>query len=139
MGKHWHYRVCVDGKKDHSSGGWAYGHLMEWLEKNPEGWIDDTNFPVTTSMDVEDPTRITVILIQRNNAHYKRVLRGIVHIVRDKVSQKCFACYHPLFGSYFDITNPKHKEAYDKLGEIFSPYNIAAYGLGDVDPNNVNI
>lgn len=126
MGKHGHFRVCIDGEKDHSSGGYFREELNNWIEKNIGKPI--TEAPFLISKTPERDTDIVVFLITRCNSGYRRRLDGILFSTTDKVSQKNVTHFYPM-KEYYDTSIPEEKVAYDNLGKTYSPYNIVAYGL----------
>lgn len=126
MGKHGHYRVCIDGEKDHSSGGIFREELNNWIQENIGKPI--TEAPILTSKTPNHDTDIVVFLITRCNSGYRRRLDGILFSITDKMTQKNVTKFYPM-KKYFDTTIPEEKEEYDNLGKTYSPTNIAIYGI----------
>lgn len=135
MGKHRHYRVCIDGKKDHSSGGVFSELFRDWVNEHKNKYITADELYITTSKTVDSIDSIVVFMITRQAKHYIRVLDSIVFFHKDKTSDK-FQVIEYECGSKFDLRIPRHKDIYDRLGKMYSPLNIWMYGIGspNLDP-----
>ena len=126
MGQHGHYRVCINGVKDHSSGGYPRMYLDDWIKNHIGRPINEAYFGMSKTPD--DLTDVVVLLFTRCNSGYRKRLDGILYSTKDKITGGNVSHFHPM-KKYFDLRNPEEKEAYDKLGETYSPYNITAYGI----------
>lgn len=126
MGQHGHFRVCINGEKNHSSGGYPREYLDNWIRDYIGRPINEAPFMMSKTPD--DLTDVVVLLFTRCNSGYRKRLDGILYSTMDKITGRNVSHFHPM-KKYFDLRNPEEKEAYDKLGETYSPYNITAYGI----------
>lgn len=143
MGKHRHYRVCIDGVKDHSTGGLMYDHLMEYLllnrptlsqtEMHQNGQrycIMYKDFPVGTSRALDDPIDLVIFCITRCNARHHRILTKILTPCLDKSLEFYYILEIPM-DVHFDLRKPQHKSVYDNLGKIYTHRNMLMYGVSN--------
>lgn len=134
MGKHWHYRVCIEGEKDHSSGGSCYDELVRWLKKHPDGVMEQ--FPVNISHTPENVSDIVIFMITRMPCHHHRKLTAILTPYFDK-RDRVHKILHVPMDITFDLHNRRQKHLYDTLGKIYSPENNIVYGISEIDPQQL--
>lgn len=161
MGKHRHFRLCIDGCKVHSSGGYSRESLDRWIEEN--GHCDIKSMKPGDSVTINIPIgkapfgfsgyedsslkRIqtkretaVVFLLTRLENHSNRRCTGILFSkpVPTDVDLTDFTncIIFVKTDMYFNLADENSRNRYDNLGLIYSPrfFSATHYSTAQFSP-----